>query len=384
MSELYLFNPENDLALAHGKVQYTAPPNAVRLHNAGALLPLWYCGDGAKVLASSVTDVLWINRIKSLFDIKGSLYSPDCAEEITCCVPWGWSHNAVRQYLDGGVPSGVMPKDDDLERMRQLSHRRISIEVSRRIKDIVSEETPPLAVEAKTVDEVICFANLHQSLFIKSPWSSSGRGVINASTMSEPELRRRANGIIRRQGAVMCEKALENVKDFAMLFYCNDGNVEYCGLSSFFNEGVGTYAGNVIASQQEIEVSLNGYNANIAIGELAEVMPKVLSEVIGSSYRGYLGVDMMLYRNEKGRICVNPCVEVNMRMTMGVVAKLWSDRFLYGDSKGVMRVEYSPGNANEGFGEFEVVDGRLKSGKISLIPPDDYFKITVGVQCCLK
>ncbi len=384
MSDLYLFNPENDLALAHGKAQYTAPPNAVRLHDAGALLPLWYCGEGAKVLAPTVTDVLWINRVKSLFDIKGVLYTPNCAEEITCCVPWGWSHNAVRQYLDGGVSRVLMPKDDDLERMRQLSHRRISIEVSRRIKDIIREDMPPLAVEAKTVEDVMCFANLHQSLFIKSPWSSSGRGVVNASTMSEQELRRRAEGIIRRQGAVMCEKALDKVKDFAMLFYCKDGNVEYCGLSSFFNESVGAYAGNVIASQQEIERSLNGYNTNIAIGELAEVLPKVLYESIGTSYRGYVGVDMMIYRNESGRVCVNPCVEVNLRMTMGVVAKLWSDRFLYGDSKGVMRVEYSPGNTNEEFGEFEVIDGKLKSGKISLIPPNDYFKITIETQCYLK
>ena len=70
MSHLHLFNPENDLSLAHGKAQYTAPPNALRLHNAGSTLPLWFCAENDIVIVDTKHSQ-WISQIKSQFEING-------------------------------------------------------------------------------------------------------------------------------------------------------------------------------------------------------------------------------------------------------------------------------------------------------------------------
>lgn len=49
--------------------------------------------------------------------------------------------------------------------------------------------------------------------------------------------------------------------------------------------------------------------------------------MIGTDYAGYLGVDMMICR-EGENFLVHPCVEINLRMNMGVVARLFYDRYV--------------------------------------------------------
>jgi len=56
-------------------------------------------------------------------------------------------------------------------------------------------------------------------------------------------------------------------------------------------------------------------------------------------------VDMMVCRSDKENgYRVHPCVEINMRMNMGVVARLFYDRFVALGSKGCFAVEYVPDN----------------------------------------
>lgn len=382
MSHLYLFNPENDLALAHGKAQYTAPPNALFLHNAGAALPFWFCNKGDCVLAPGL-DCDWLKKISSLFGLNGELLCEQNLSIVTACNPWGWSLNAKKQFVNCGVATDLLPQDIDLSSIRELSHRRISIEVLNCIKKLMPLLDIVIPCEAKTEDEVVCFAKHHSNIFIKSPWSSSGRGVINSSLLNETELRRRSNGIIRRQGSVMCEKALDKERDFAMLFYSDGKKVRYQGLSLFFNEGNGAYAGNIIAPQCEIRKILDDYSTGINLDELSLNLERILSEVIDGKYQGYLGVDMIIYKIDNDRYSIAPCIEVNLRMTMGVVALLWSQRYLANGSRGVMRVEYNPYESHkEGFDlENLVIDEKkLKSGTISLIPPDKYFSIYISVK----
>lgn len=381
MSQLHLFNPENDLSLAHGKAQYTAPPNALRLHDAGATIPLWFCAENDKVIAD-IKHMQWVSQIKSQFDIKGDIATIDDLSQFKGCRPWGWSLHAKKQFLNFGVEESLLPTDSEISEIRRLSHRRISIDVLNDLKELLHIPDSTVPFEAVDDESVISYARKHRDIFIKSPWSSSGRGVVNVANISEQELRRRAGGIIRRQGSVICEKALDKVVDFAMLFYSDGKSVKFLGFSSFFNEPTGAYAGNIIASQQEIYQSLQKYLTNIGLVELSQSLEQVLTKNVGDKYCGYMGVDMMIYRNDQGRYELAPCVEVNLRTTMGVVALLWSQRHLAEGCQGVMRVEYTPNNEslqNTCQSQPIIVDNKLKSGTISLIPPDNYFKITIKV-----
>ena len=377
MSRLYLFNPENDLALAHGKAQYTAPPNAQLLHNAGAMLPIWKCNENDSILAHKL-NTEWVQSQQQLFEIPNIKHS---SNNITELIPWGWSLNTCRQFTEYGVNSSLMPTEDSIEKIRQLSHRRHSINVLSQITEI-SKTSFPHPIEANNTSQVIDFLHKNQSIYLKSPWSSSGRGVINTATLSEEEIIRRAKGIIRRQGSVMCEKALDKIKDFAMLFYCDGKGVKFYDYSSFFNIGAGNYAGNIIGSREFVinDITQHGITQQ-KLENIADILSKILTQLIAPYYRGYLGVDMMIYNN-RGKIEIAPCIEINLRMTMGVVASLWSQKHLFRNSHGVMKVEYSPiAKRTTPNNPPIILDKKLKSGTISLIPPDDNFDIYITVQC---
>lgn len=379
MPRLYLFNPENDLALALGKAQYTPPPNAQHLHNAGALLPIWFCEEGDQIIANP-SHCNWLNQQKSLFNIGGTISAANSIPDITKCSPWGWSFNARKQFIDTGISQTILPNDQQLNKIRELSHRRTSIEINEKINELLSLPRSTSPIEATNVDMVVEYARKHQSIFLKSPWSSSGRGVINTDKINESELIRRAQGIINRQGSVMCEKSLNKIHDFAMLFYCSGKSTEFRGFSSFFNSVCGAYSGNVIGSQDYILKTITKHINPDILHHIANELSIVLTSIITPHYVGYLGVDMMIYY-QNGKLLIAPCIELNLRMTMGVIAMLLGNKHLAKDSHGVMCVEYAPHSSNTQLNKqgATIIDKKIKSGTISLIPPDNYFKIYIEV-----
>ena len=152
MSRLFLFNPENDLALAHGKAQYTAPPNAQLLHNAGATLPIWYCNEGDSILAHKLNRE-WLQSQQQLFEVPNIEDSTDNISEL---LPWGWSLNTCRQFSEYGVDSSLLPNEISIEKIRQLSHRRHTINVISQINEICNINLPQ-PIEATSTTQVIDF-----------------------------------------------------------------------------------------------------------------------------------------------------------------------------------------------------------------------------------
>ena len=362
----YLFNPENDLALAHGGRYYTAPPLARRLHDDGAALPVWY-GDSGDGFVWKNPDYRWLEKVSELYGLN---VSPTIADGYAS--PWGWSQDACRQLSESGIE--VLLNDEHIERLRQLSHRRTTIAVMTRLRERLTFDMPDVPYEARCAEDVLKYAERHSGCYIKAPWSSSGRGVMCAASLSESELRRRVEGTIRRQGSVLCEVGLTKIADFAMLF-CSDGiKVSRIGLSCFFNERGAAYAGNMIAHQSQLTRIIGADEERL--DEIAVALENVLTELVCPDYIGCFGVDMMLYAGAEG-VAIAPCIELNLRMTMGIVAMKWGERFLTDGSRAVMRaaygMEYRDDNA--------VVDGgKLIRGVQNLVPKSHGgFSITVEV-----
>ncbi|MCM1076556.1 MAG: hypothetical protein NC411_04265 [Bacteroides sp.] len=307
---IHLFNPENDLALGLGCRHYTPPPHAAALHRAGALLPMWWAKTGDILLAdeSKTHDA---EALRRRFGLHGSIGNP---AEATEAVPWGWSLDARNQFERAEISRPILPADEVIERIRQLSHRRTSIEIISRL-----DGDYPIAVETTSPDDVVRLENDHSGCFIKSPWSGSGRGVFCARSLSREALRSRAEGIIHRQGSVMVERGLDKVMDFAALFHSDGHRVEYRGLSLFTTESRGMYSGNIVAPQQFISDKIGQL---IDLTELYGIIGReadILSDLTAGTYHGWMGIDMMVYR-EDGIYKIMPCVELNLRMTMGVAA----------------------------------------------------------------
>ena len=369
----YLFNPENDLALAVGVSNYTPPKNAMLLGRCGSLLPLWYAEKGSYILADNA-DAQWIEKVKSNFGIDATVTATLPAD--VECSPWGWSPYAAAKFVAAGVNNSVLPDEAQLQRLRQLSHRRTTIDIVTKLKARLPFDVLKEPVEAKTIDDVSRCIERFGTVYFKSPWSSTGRGVASSSAMAADEVMRRCRGIISRQGSVMIEPEVDKKEDFAMLFYAERGKIVPVGFSLFKNEG-NSYSDNLLLPDTEILAYLGKYVGEECIIGLNKHLREVLTEVIGDAYNGFFGVDMMIFCDDNG-YHIDVCTELNLRMTMGVVAWLFRRDYLADGVSARFSVKYGGGCKLQT--PPQIVSGRLVSGTQNLVPPGQLFSITVSVE----
>ena len=106
-------------------------------------------------------------------------------------------------------------------------------------------------------------------------------------------------------------------------------------------------------------------------------------------YTGYAGVDMMICQSGES-YSIQPCVEINMRMNMGMVACLFHDQFMESEGQGRYVVDYfnKPGNAllfhqkMQRESPLQVVGGKVISGYLSLTPVTEDTRYIAYVVVC--
>lgn len=330
MAHIYLFNPENDMALAYDSAHFTPPSVAQRLSRAGCCIPFWWADDNDSVLIPS--DFNKDRILKFIHDngLKGSIYNKETSAVPT---PWGWSKYSRWKYYSAGVELSRMPSLGALDRYREFSHRRSAIKLYGIVRDRIQDY--PFHDTAKEVTDI---SEIPAECFIKRPWSNSGRGVFDSRMHSRERILKLAADSIRSQGSVMVEPRLNKLLDFAMLFSCDHG-VEYRGLSVFYATSGGEYSYNVIAPQKRLEELVNSaMDDNVILQRICEAVCYGLTHIMPPDYSGWIGVDMMVYDNGAGKQLVAPAIEVNMRMTMGVVALKLSEHSLFRDKEAKLMI----------------------------------------------
>ena len=103
-----------------------------------------------------------------------------------------------------------------------------------------------------------------------------------------------------------------------------EGNVRYLGLSLFHTQN-GAYTGNIIASEEEKREVLSRYIPISLLDTVQAEICRCLGSLYLGRYAGPFGVDMMLVNNCQlsiiySQFLLNPCIEINLRRTMGHVA----------------------------------------------------------------
>ena len=371
--KLHLFNPENDLALADGSFNYCPPPAAAQIAHDLASLPLWFADGGDCVALPDDVHREFHNRMSSVFAMP-AIYAPSMQRSITMLSPWGWSAQMRHRFKAMGFDKALLPGDEEIGCMRVLSSRVLTIDVLSALRD-AGVDTPPLPCYIDNIDDAVAYVNAHDRCVVKAPWSGSGKGIMWGIGRAEQPMVHFCRGVIRRQGGVVCEHFLNAKQEFAMEFHAADDRVEFVGYSLFAAEN-GAYCGNLLAADEEIENILSGYVSREALVAVREHLCNIMqSQLHGSGYCGYFGVDMMLYDNGEG--CrLNPCMEINLRMNMGVVARLFYDRFVCCGCRGVYRVRFfkHAGEALRAHDEMQaahplkVENGRIVEGYMGLVP----------------
>lgn len=322
----HLFNPQHDLALSEGNPWYKAPQSALQFQKDCALLPVWYANEGDAVL-SPMPDNRWWNELCSRFPrlknitIKQTLSQEDVLE------PWG--HDAEVYYR-----LGIKPQVD-IARLKALSDRQTTCKAFEWLAAHGINTLPQPPVTLQTIDSIEDFIATTKHWVLKLPFSSSGIGIIKGERGLDTGMRNRLKTELKRNGHIMGEPLYHKVVDFAMLFELRQGQCQFKGYSLFSTTDKGLYDGNLLASNQAIVQQLSQKIDTKLLEQVKQTLCGFF-ETQYQNYNGPIGVDMMIYQDDNEAYQLNPMVEINLRYTMGWLARRFYDNFMPSNSQGIL------------------------------------------------
>lgn len=345
---LHVFNPEHDLSLACNLTNFTPPAAARQLYADLCFIPALWAGDGDCVL---VSDISYSRKAYCEFrgqfhdTIQGCVFPENNVDfvteselsdlPITDIDVWGWNVNIRDRLLRCGVSEALLPEQEQIDIIRDLSHRK---HVAGLLKHLRVGGTTGESFVCHTYNDVERLLVIYNNIVVKAPWSNSGRGI--RFIMSEMTVHQSGwiKNMLKAQGSLIVEPYYNRVVDFGMEFRCDgEGHVIYDGLSLFQTDNW-AYVGGIVASEEYKRNVLAGYVAPSLLDEVKEKISYYLGHLYAGRYRGAFGVDMMIVAGYGGSgFLLHPCVEINLRRTMGHVAiAIFA---LCGDRRGIMKIQ---------------------------------------------
>lgn len=419
---MFLFNPENDLALANFGEHYMPPESARRLGWDLSVLPAWYAPSNSLLLSDNPLDGDFLSRMNGLLlmDIK-IVNSSEIADWDKPIFPWGWNPTLRKRLLNLGVEEQTVATKQYLQTIRDYSNRLNAVKIHNSLMSkysntsviprddeshfhrlflgensyragILSDSENNINGSLSSQNLLFCgsphyFRDVNEVLLylskqsgdcvLKMPLSGSGKGLVwikNGITDKQTDWCRR---VILNQGGVVAEPAFNRVQDFAMEFFIHNANITFEGYSLFNSASSGAYAGNQLISDLCIEQTLFEF---LPINELHALRESVELELVKHfpNYNGYLGVDMMVCKIGES-YCVHPCLEVNLRMNMGLVAHRINEQFVGENSMGHFNIAYFK-SSNDALSfelknklehPLEIIDGKVVKGFLPLNPVNE-------------
>ena len=284
--QIYIFNPEHDLCVANGDENFVPPRSAVGF-------------------------------AKENVDLSECLKRPN--KQRRQIVPWGWNHSLKKRLLKEGIDPATLPSEEELQFIRTHSRREYALDVHSRLSCADSQIIgSDYRIIATSLSEIEAFISANGSVVLKAPLSGSGKGIrFVRERLSESD-----EGWCRRtlgkQGSVIVERRFEIIKECAMLFECHHEGLDFIGYSLFESRN-GAYCKNILASNEEIEDIIAGYIPRESLTAVREELTAILADTLVGHYEGFLGVDQIIC-NADSPVLV-PVSEINLRMTMGLIAR---------------------------------------------------------------
>ena len=284
--QIYIFNPEHDLCIANGDENFVPPRSAVGF-------------------------------AKENIDLSECLKRTN--KQRRQIIPWGWNHVLKKRLINEGIDPATLPSEDELQFIRTHSRREFALDVHSRLSCEDSQVIgPDYRSVAMNISEIEAFISANGSAVLKSPLSGSGKGIrFVRESLSESD-----EGWCRRtldkQGSVIVERRFEIIKECAMLFECHHEGIDFIGYSLFESRN-GAYSKNILASNEDIEDLIAGYIPRNTLIGIREELTAILADTFTGYYEGFLGVDQIICNTDSPLFI--PVSEINLRMTMGLVAR---------------------------------------------------------------
>ena len=350
MKRFSVFNPEHDLALANGDAHYLAPHNIREMAN--DLAPLM--------------------------------------DYIEWDTPWGWDAAIVSRLHKSGIPIQDLPTDAMLAALRTRSERITAHHLLQQMLPLYEHLTGESYV-CRSLDDIKAYATQHSHLLLKAPLSGSGKGLrhlnlndndnkndnyptsrrsTSALTSTFKKIESWADALIRRHGYLTAEPYYDKVQDFAMEFCAKDRRCHFIGYSLFTTDTHGRYDSNLLLSDADIEARLSAYIPRSVLHDVCHYVEThaaliVPAEWDTSRFPITFGIDMMVVKNgrqftidnsqltikdsefriQNSEFKLHPCVEINLRCNMGIVAHEVRRHLMAPEATGIYRLALFPDHA---------------------------------------
>ena len=282
----WIFNPEHDLCIANGDENFVPPRSAVGF-------------------------------AKENMDLTEYLMRPN--KQRRQIIPWGWNHSLKKRLISEGIDPATLPSEEELQFIRTHSRREFALDVHSRISYGDSQIIKPdYRIIATSISEIEAFISSNGSVVLKSPLSGSGKGIRFVRERLSESDEGWCKRTLDKQGSVIVERRLEIIKECAMLFECHHEGIDFIGYSLFESRN-GAYSRNILASNEDIENIIAGYIPRETLTAIRKNLTTILNDTLVGHYEGFLGVDQIICQADSPIIV--PVSEINLRMTMGLIAR---------------------------------------------------------------
>lgn len=383
---IHLFNPGYETAVLLGQDRYTPPSNVQVMRRDLSSLPLWYAEPDDAVWCAAPIEANAYASLPDALRPKAKAFTTHTTSLIASAAdswqaqPWGLSPDSLCQFARLAEQASLPITSTDWKpAYRRLTGRQTAALCLASLQTLLPAyplPSPPCFCDSLQGVEA-ALRRLEVPCVLKTPYSSSGRGLLWCKPTLEPKERAWVVGALRRQQAVSVEQGLDKLLDFAMEFRIEpSGEVAYEGLSLFQTAERGTYVGNRLAEEAALHRQLTARVGESLFEQVRQALTQLLKLHYASHYQGYVGIDMLLYRDAAGNEAWHPCVEINMRPTMGLVALKLTQRLLAQGATGLFCVDYQkePGAALRLHQQAQeahplcFAEGRIQRGYFSLCP----------------
>jgi len=392
---IYYFNSTCELAVANESFSYQAPLLLREMEQNLAILPFVFALENDFVLTENIPSDEFQQTLRQagfklpkFCNLSELEAMPDGS--FNAIFPWGWSPAAhfklkkLKEKCSAGFKASPVFNWGDVH--KSLFERSTSLGF---LKNLLNGNPPDWFVakeltgqKVSSFNEIELLLAKETSLVLKAPLSSSGRGI---QMIRKPSLnnanKQWISGVLKQQNYLIAEPLLEKITDLSFQFQIkSESEVEYLGYSVFTTNTNGQYQGTLIHPDLQKMLPETGLDFYEVISTTAEILTNALKQsVYSQSYQGFLGIDAIIFRQDN-RLKIQPCIEINCRMNMGILA-LYIEERIHPEATGKFELFYGKRGEFRSFADEkkkhwppEFRDGKLYSGFVPLVEPDDQKK----------
>lgn len=302
--KVHFFNPGYEASILRGAAHYTPPKMVRRLRADLQVLPIYFAEDGEGGEGILITH-----------NLPAEWMHPRMTEHLVAgaeLLPWGWGDE-----LKGLFPSIVLPYTS--AEMAHFASRERGVELWHKVY-----EKSPKSFRYAPPRKVAPSLSLKLSpgkWVLKEDYTSSGRGIeiLDSSDVDMTEVLR-TKQLKSPQKSLFIEPYYEIIYELGFEYRRQAGKVTYLG-----------YHRAITQKSQYVGSYLGAKSPGVAVEVYAELVRQALEAMELYNYEGIIGVDTALYQGMEILQLV-PCLEVNIRPTMGYVALSLARKYLGGRS----------------------------------------------------